>query len=80
LNRQPNFLGSTEPICKVRCDRSCLALCSVEDAMDSATCDKNLAGNLETLRHVAALPRHCSSHSVVKITSFVPLPVLERAR
>jgi len=52
---------------------------SVEDAMDSATCDKNLAGNLETLRHVAALPRHCSSHSVVKITSFVPLPVLERA-
>lgn len=54
--------------------------CSVEDAMDSATCNKNLAGNLETLRHVAALPRHCSSHSVVKITSFVPLPVLERAR
>eukprot|EP00271_Cylindrocystis_brebissonii_P018517 TRINITY_DN528_c0_g2_i1.p1 TRINITY_DN528_c0_g2~~TRINITY_DN528_c0_g2_i1.p1 ORF type:complete len:745 (+),score=104.35 TRINITY_DN528_c0_g2_i1:620-2854(+) len=51
---------------------------SVEDAHDSAMCDKNLEGFLRTIRQSAVLPEGSVSFACVKITALCPLPTLTR--
>ncbi|CAI5470622.1 unnamed protein product [Closterium sp. Yama58-4] len=51
---------------------------SVEDALDDATCDRNMEGFLRTIRMASQLSPPMVSFACVKITALCPLPVLER--
>ncbi|PKA53920.1 Proline dehydrogenase 2, mitochondrial [Apostasia shenzhenica] len=50
----------------------------LEDAGDSAECDRNLAGFLRTVEMTPALPPASVSFACVKITAICPIKLLER--